>query len=194
MTGFGAITSRVYALFTRDPRPTRVVVDLAELTAGDRVLDVGCGAGAGVRRAAARVGEGSVAAVDPSPTFVSMVRRRVPGADVRLGGAEDVPFEEGAFTVIVSIASLHHWDDRDRGLATLVRTLAPGGRMLIAERSLASPGHGITPAGTADVMAALTGLGQTGVHAVERPVGRRRITIIVSRRPDLDSGRRGLLP
>src|SRR5699024_8090939 len=88
MTGFGAITSRVYALFTRDPRPTRVVVDLAELTAGDRVLDVGCGAGAGVRRAAARVGEGSVAAVDPSPTFVSMVRRRVPGADVRLGGAE----------------------------------------------------------------------------------------------------------
>lgn len=186
MAGFGVVASRLYALFTRNPRAVRAVVDVADLDPEDRVLDVGCGAGGGVALAAQRIGADRVAAVDPSETFVSMVRKRVPGADIRRSGAEDVPFEDAAFSVIVTVASMHHWDDREQGLSTLVGKLAGGGRLLIAERALASPGHGITPEQTRDVIAALSRLGQTDVAPVERRLGRRRMTIIVSRRPGLE--------
>ncbi len=184
MAAFGAIASHLYALFTRNPRSARTVVDLADLALGERVLDVGCGAGGGVELAAQQVGPDNVAAIDPSETFVRMVRKRVPGADVRVGGAETVPFEDSAFSVIFSVASMHHWDDRARGLATLTRKLAPGGRLLIAERALSAPGHGITPDQATEVCVELAVLGQHDVHTVERRAGRRRMTIIVARRPE----------
>src|SRR5699024_6455583 len=177
MAGFGAVASRVYGFFTRNSRTARSVVDHAGLEAGDRVLDVGCGAGSGVAYAAERTRVSSVAAVDPSPTFVEMVRRRVPEADVRVAGAEDLPFDDGSFTVIWSVASMHHWDDRDRGLADLVRTLAPGGRLLIAEKALKRPGHALTEQQARAVTALLKRLGQLGVRNVGRRIGALRLAI-----------------
>ena len=62
------------------------------------MLDVGCGPGGLATRALADiVGEESVAAVDPSEPFVEASRSRVPGADVRVGAAEELPFENGVF-------------------------------------------------------------------------------------------------
>ncbi|TDE10405.1 class I SAM-dependent methyltransferase [Jiangella asiatica] len=183
MSGFGAITARFYAWFNRNPPSNRIVIDVAELGPDDRVLEVGCGPGAALELAASRIGAERVAAVDPSPTFAAMVAKRVPGADVRVAGAEDVPFDDGAFTVIYTIMSMHHWDDRDDGLATLTAKLAPGGRLLLAERLLEKPGHGITPAQIAAVEARLGELGQTGVHTVRRPDRRKTLAVVVSTRP-----------
>src|ERR1700754_2649002 len=111
MSGFGAIGARLYAWFKRHPEANRIVVELASLRAGDRVLEVGCGPGVGLELAAGVVGAERAAAVDPSETFVAMVRKRVPGADVRVAGAEDVPFADGTFTAIFTLASMHHWSD-----------------------------------------------------------------------------------
>jgi ubiquinone/menaquinone biosynthesis C-methylase UbiE len=182
MSGFGIIGSRLYALFSRNPESNRLVVDLAELGADDRVLDVGCGAGGGVAAAAAAIGSDRVAAVDPSPTFAGMVRKRVPGADVRVAGAEDVPFVDASFTVIWSIASVHHWDDRDAGLATLTAKLTDGGRLLLAERLLHSPGHGITREQIRDITGLLEQLRYRSVTVVERRMRRRTLIVICARR------------
>lgn len=183
MAGFGTIASRLYGAFTRNSRTVNSIVDYADPGPGDRVLDVGCGAGSGVAHAASRLGAENVAAIDPSATFVDQVRKRVPGADVREAGAEDVPFEEQTFSLVWSVASMHHWDDRERGLSALVRVLSPGGRLLIAERTLKRPGHGITPDQSDTVMSFLRRLGQTDVTAVDHRVGRRQLTIIDSSRP-----------
>lgn len=183
MAGFGTIASRLYGAFTRNSRTVNSIVDYADPGPGDRVLDVGCGAGSGVAHAAQRVGAANVAAIDPSATFVDQVRKRVPGADVREAGAEDVPFEEQTFSLIWSVASMHHWDDRERGLSALVRVLSPGGRLLIAERTLKRPGHGITSDQSDTVMRFLRRLGQTDVTAVDHRVGRRQLTVIDSSRP-----------
>ena len=59
--------------------------DAADVRAGTRVLDVGCGPGGLTAELAARVGAANVAAVDPTPQFVEACRERVPGADVREG-------------------------------------------------------------------------------------------------------------
>lgn len=182
MSGFGAVGAYLFRLFNRNPASNQVVVDLAELSREDRVLDVGFGAGAGVEAAARRIGADRVAAVDPTPSFIDTLRRRVPGVDARVAGAEDVPFADGSFTVIWSIASMHHWDDRDAGLSTLTNKLTSDGRLLIAERLLRRPGHGITHDQIAEVTALLKDLGHTTVEVIERSVGRHTLAVIRARR------------
>ncbi|AYY13973.1 class I SAM-dependent methyltransferase [Actinobacteria bacterium YIM 96077] len=178
MAEFGAVMARVYGLFNRNPKSNQMMVDIAELKPDDRLLEIGCGAGAAVALAAEQIGAENVAAVDPSETFVDMVRRRVPGADVRVAGAEDLPFDDASFTVIWSIASMHHWPDRAAGLATVASKLAPGGRLLLAERLLKKPGHGITSAQLAEVKAELAELGLSNPETIERKLGRKTMAVI----------------
>lgn len=183
MSSFGVVGARLYAWFNRHPESNRVVVDLAELRSGEPVLEVGCGPGVALELAAAVAGPEHVAAVEPSETFVAMARKRVPGADVRVAGAEDVPFADGSFAAIYTLASMHHWDDRDAGLATLCAKLRPGGRLVLAERLLDRPGHGITPAQIGEVTGRLTGFGQIGVRTEQRDVGRKTLIAVISERP-----------
>jgi SAM-dependent methyltransferase len=183
MRSFGAISARIYRLFNRDPESNRIVVDLLGLTPDDRVLEIGCGPGAAIEHAARRIGADRVAAVEPSATFVDMARKRVPGADIRVGSATDIPFDDGSFDVIWSIASMHHWPERDPGLAAQSAKLAPGGRLVVAERLLDKPGHGITPEQTKDVVAYLEGLGHDEVRAYTRPNGKKTIQLIEARKP-----------
>lgn len=178
MLKFGALSARVYSWLYRSSPSNRIVVDLLDLWADDRVLEVGCGPGTAVALAAERIGPDRVAAVDPSPTFVDLVRRRVTGADIQIGTAEKLPYDDGTFTAIWSIASMHHWEDRDAGLAEQAAKLAPGGRLLLAERLLARPGHGITADQTADVIATLNRLGYAGIQTSRHPYGRKTLQVI----------------
>ncbi len=59
------------------------VADLAGVSPGQRVLDVGCGPGALTGELVERVGASNVAAVDPSEPFVAAARERHPGVDVQ---------------------------------------------------------------------------------------------------------------
>jgi len=66
------------------------------------VIELGCGPGALTALLAERLGSARVAAVDPSQPFVDACRARVPGADVRLGSAENLPFPSGSFEAALS--------------------------------------------------------------------------------------------
>jgi SAM-dependent methyltransferase len=182
MRSFGAISARIYRLFNRNPESNRIVVDLLGLGPDDRVLEVGCGPGAAIEHAATIIGADRVAAVEPSTTFVDMARTRVPGADVKVGSATDIPFDNGTFSVIWSIASMHHWPERDPGLAAQTAKLASGGRLVIAERLLDKPGHGITAAQTAEVTSYLESLGYAEVRTFTRANGRKTIQLIEARK------------
>src|SRR5258706_12900788 len=80
------------------------LADLAGVTAGQRVLDVGCGPGALTAELVTRVSAANVSAVDPSPPFVEAARDRHPGVDVQQASAESLPFADAAFDV--SLAQL----------------------------------------------------------------------------------------
>lgn len=104
-----------------------VFTDFVGVTAGERVLDVGCGPGALTATLVARVGDGSVAAVDPSSTFVAACARRHPGVDVRLAPAEALPFDDGDFDRVLSQLVLHFVSDGEQVAREFARVLRPGG-------------------------------------------------------------------
>jgi ubiquinone/menaquinone biosynthesis C-methylase UbiE len=101
--------------------------DLAEVVAGQRVLDVGCGPGALTAELVKRAGAGRVAAVDPSAGFVTATRARLPGVDVRSAVAESLPFEDDVFDASLAQLVVHFMTDPVAGLREMARVTRPGG-------------------------------------------------------------------
>lgn len=94
---------------------------------GRHVLDVGCGPGHLTRGLAAVVGAERVAAVDPSEAFVDACRGRVPGADVRVGVAEQLPFTDDTFDAVLAQLVVPLMSDREAGVREMTRVARPGG-------------------------------------------------------------------
>lgn len=110
-----------------------LVVDRARVGPGDRVLDIGCGTGAVAREAAKRVGAtGRVAGIDLNPRMLEVARRLAPEIEWRQGDAGDLPFEDGAFDVVVSQYAMMFFPDPVLALGEMWRVLAPGGRLAVA--------------------------------------------------------------
>lgn len=114
-----------------DPLADRLLALLAP-TSGQRALDVGAGSGAVTSRLAHFLGEAAVAAVDPSPPFVTALRTRLPNADVRLASAESLPFADATFDLAIAQLVVQFMTDADRGLAEMARVTRPGGRVAVS--------------------------------------------------------------
>jgi SAM-dependent methyltransferase len=99
---------------------------VAGLREGQRALEVGCGPGALTDALARRLGPRSVAAVDLFEPWVCECRARVPGADIRHGAAEQLPFPNDAFDVVLSQLVLNFLGDADRSLQEMRRVARPG--------------------------------------------------------------------
>ena len=97
------------------------LADLAQLSSGDRALDVGCGPGALTAELVARLGAKSVAAVDPSESFVAATHARHPDADVRLAPAEALPFKDHEFDAALAQLVVHFMTDPVAGLREMAR-------------------------------------------------------------------------
>jgi ubiquinone/menaquinone biosynthesis C-methylase UbiE len=111
--------------------------EAAGVGAGMRVLDVGCGPG-GLTSVLVRMvgaeppGSGTVAALDPSPTFVAACRDRNPQVDVHLGVAEDLPFADDSFDASLASLVVGFMSDPVAGVREMRRVTRPGGRVALA--------------------------------------------------------------
>jgi SAM-dependent methyltransferase len=92
-----------------------------------RVLDVGCGPGGLTSELVSRLGAEAVAAVDPAAQFVEACRERNPGADVREGRAEALPWENAGFDAALACLVIAFMQDADAGVAEMARVTRPGG-------------------------------------------------------------------
>ena len=132
---------RVEAVYTTPDvvEQRRVVREMLELRAGERVLDVGVGPGFLSAEMAAEVGpDGKVCGVDPSDSMLAIARTRAarPGSapvELKPGDANHLPYPDATFDVATSTQVLEYVEDVPGALAELRRVLRPGGRVLLLD-------------------------------------------------------------
>jgi arsenite methyltransferase len=115
------------------------------LAPGERVLDLGCGAGTDSLVAAQMIGpEGHVTGIDMTPEMLAKAR----AAAAEMGAtnvefveceAEHLPFPDESFDVVVSNGVIDLIPDKDAVFAELHRVLRPGGRMQVADVTIQNP-------------------------------------------------------
>jgi SAM-dependent methyltransferase len=123
---------------------TGVVLDVADVGTGQRVLDVGCGTGVLARAAHARVGaHGQVAGLDPNDGMLAVARRAEPDIEWQPGLAEQLPYPDDSFDGTVSQFALMFFTDPKSALSEMSRVTRPGGRVTFAvwDRLDSSPGY-----------------------------------------------------
>jgi ubiquinone/menaquinone biosynthesis C-methylase UbiE len=115
-------------------------LDLAGVTAGDRVLDVGCGTGTLAIAAARRVGPtGAVHGVDPSEDLLARARKKARRASVAVefavGSGDALPFPDASFDVVLSTLVWHHLPHEavKRSALEVRRVLRPSARFLLVD-------------------------------------------------------------
>jgi SAM-dependent methyltransferase len=116
------------------------LADAAGVTAGMRVVDVGRGPGGLALELAARTGSENVAAIDPAAQFAAACRERIPGADVRVGVAEELPWPDGTFDASLSSLVIGFMRDADTGVGEMARVIRPGGTVAACMWDMAAGG------------------------------------------------------
>ncbi|RIK37335.1 MAG: methyltransferase type 11 [Chloroflexi bacterium] len=118
---------------------------LRTLAEGERVVDVGSGAGIDSLIAAKMVGPtGYVVGVDMTPAMVNKARRaaQLSGLDnieFCHGYAEEIPVPDGWADVVISNGVLNLFPNKLAGLQEMLRVLKPGGRLQIADILVEKP-------------------------------------------------------
>ncbi|MGH3137185.1 MAG: class I SAM-dependent methyltransferase [Gaiellaceae bacterium] len=118
------------------------LADLADVVAGQRVLDVGCGPGALTKELSGRLGPAAVTAVDPSEPFVAAARERHPGVTVERASAEQLPFADKAFDAALAQLVVHFMTDPVVGLREMARVTRMHGVVAACVWDLAVGGQG----------------------------------------------------
>jgi len=104
------------------------------LHGGERVLEVGCGTGALLAVLAERHPPPLLSGIDPVPQMLARARDRLREEVIlKEGWAEQLPFDDEQFDVVVSLSMFHYIRDPDAALAEMFRVLRPGGRLVISD-------------------------------------------------------------
>lgn len=112
---------------------------IAELSEGEHVVDVGCGAGIDSLIAARMVGpSGRVIGIDMTPAMLDKARASATAigatnVEFRQGLAEELPVSDAWADVVISNGVLNLFPDKSAGLQEMARVLQPGGRLQIGD-------------------------------------------------------------
>ena len=121
----------------------RFIAELAELKAGESILDVGCGTGTMALLAKECVGEaGQVSGIEPPLEMVTYARRKARRRNIAIninpGVIEQLNYPSKYFDVVLCLIVMHHMPDETKvqGIKEMARVLKPGGRLVVVDSNL----------------------------------------------------------
>lgn len=116
---------------------TEWALDFFDFREGERLLDIGCGGGATLKRMSERLQSGRLTGVDYSAVSVEE-SRRLNEADIRCGkmeivgvSVEKLPFADCSFDKIITVESFYFWPEPAENLKEVRRVLKMGGTFLL---------------------------------------------------------------
>ncbi len=119
---------------------SRMVVEMAKIKPGDKVLDIGCGTGNLTLTAKKYAGtSGSVYGIDASPEMIEEARKKAKRSGLeavfQIGLIEKIPYPDATFDIVINRLVIHHLPDdlKRRGFAEMLRVLKPGGRLFLVD-------------------------------------------------------------
>ncbi|NJL64550.1 MAG: methyltransferase domain-containing protein [Methylacidiphilales bacterium] len=151
------LTESAYSHIDRAPEPMKCVqrmdeigagkfwgsiksqmLELLEVNLGDRIVDIGCGAGNDSLVVAGLVGKhGRVVGIDFSNTMIAEANKRAKGlglpVEYHFGDAQNLPFPDNNFDGCRAERLLQHLDNPQRAIAEMVRVAKPGAHVVAAE-------------------------------------------------------------
>lgn len=103
-----------------------------EINPSHKVLDVACGTGVLARAVAKYQPDSSVTGVDPNSGMLAVARRIAPNIDWQQGSAEELPFDNHNFDIVLSQFGLMLFSSPKTALKEMKRVLKSGGNLIIA--------------------------------------------------------------
>lgn len=135
--GHGA--SNAYDVFSPDTneRLIDIFVRLSGLPRGARIADLGCGSG--VFSNVLRQRGYNCTGVDLSPALIGIARQKYPGIEFIEGDIEQLPFANASFDGVFLAGVVHHFTERSRCAAEVMRILRPGGKFVAFDPNRMNP-------------------------------------------------------
>ena len=107
------------------------IVDFSKFNEHSTVLDVGCGTGRWSVYLSSKFS--NVYAMDPSKAIYAAANltKDISGIHLIKASAENIPFEDNTFDLVISLGVLHHIPDTQKALTSVVKKVKKGGQCLI---------------------------------------------------------------
>ena len=116
MTYYDSISSGYEELHKEEQeKKIRLIKDRVKVDASDKLLDVGCGTGL-----TTEPWECNRYGIDPAPKLLERARSKNK-IEYKLAPAEDIPYDDGFFDIVISITAIQNFEDIRKGLEEIKR-------------------------------------------------------------------------
>ncbi|MCS7122202.1 MAG: methyltransferase domain-containing protein [Archaeoglobaceae archaeon] len=127
---FSKVYDRINPIFySKEMR--KIVVEMANVSDDDFVLEVGSGTGFTTEGIAEKIDQKRIVALDITEEQIFRSLKKLPNVNYFVGDAENLPFKDKTFDATISAGSIEYWPNPLKGIKEMARVTKSGGRVVV---------------------------------------------------------------